>query len=96
MSIGIVWSLDVGRCLEWGAVNLRAATSGIMVFCDNRVLYFVGIEVGNFSISCRFKKCEDDFCWNFTGVYGFLLIYNIIFTLDYSYGINTQCQKSPH
>ena len=28
----------------------------------------IGMEVGVFSISCRFKNCEDDFCWVFTGV----------------------------
>ena len=26
--------------------------------------------MGTFSVSCRFKNCEDDFCWNFIGVYG--------------------------
>ncbi|KAL6312886.1 hypothetical protein AAG906_025743 [Vitis piasezkii] len=30
----------------------------------------VGIEVGIFSISCRFKNREDGFMWFFTGVYG--------------------------
>ena len=23
-----------------------------------------------FLVSCWFKSCEDDFCWNFTRVYG--------------------------
>ena len=27
-------------------------------------------EVGNYSVSCRFKNCEDGFCWVFSGVYG--------------------------
>ena len=25
--------------------------------------------MGKFSVSCRFKNCEDGFCWIFTGVY---------------------------
>ncbi|RVX03362.1 hypothetical protein CK203_019838 [Vitis vinifera] len=33
-------------------------------------LELVGLEVGIFSISCRFKNCEDGFMWFFTGVYG--------------------------
>ena len=28
------------------------------------------MEVGKYSVSCRFKNCEDGFCWIFTGVYG--------------------------
>ena len=29
--------------------------------------------MGKFSVSCRFKNCEDGFCWIFTGVYGPIL-----------------------
>ena len=28
------------------------------------------MEVGFFSICCRFKNCEDGFKWTFSGVYG--------------------------
>ena len=63
-------SLGVGRFLGWGAVNARGAAGGVVVIWDNRVLELVGIEVGLFSISCRFKNCEDGFLWIFTGVYG--------------------------
>ena len=28
------------------------------------------MEVGQFSISCCFKNCDDGFVWIFTGVYG--------------------------
>ena len=28
------------------------------------------MEIGDFSISCRFKNVEDGFCWVFIGVYG--------------------------
>ena len=70
MSIRVVRSLGVGRFLEWGVVNARGAAGGVVVFWDNRVLELVGMEVGQFSISCRFKNCEDGFMWIFTGVYG--------------------------
>ena len=42
----------------------------MLAFWDNRALHSLEVEVGMFSISYRFKNCEDDFCWNFTGVYG--------------------------
>ena len=34
------------------------------------MLELMGMEVGLFSISCRFKNCEDGFKWTFSGVYG--------------------------
>ena len=43
---------------------------GVIVFWDNRVLDLVGMEVGQFSIPCHFKSCEDGFLWIFMGVYG--------------------------
>ncbi|RVW70775.1 Elongation factor 1-gamma [Vitis vinifera] len=42
----------------------------VVVFWDNRVLELMGLEVGLFSISCRFKNVEDGFRWTFSGVYG--------------------------
>ena len=69
MTSGIVRSLGVGRCLEWGALNSRGE-AGVVVFWDNRVLQMMEMEVGNYSVSCRFKNCEDGFCWVFSGVYG--------------------------
>ena len=70
MTSAIVRSLWVGRCLEWGALNSRGAAGGVVVFWDNRVLQLEEMEVGNYSISCRFKNVEDGFCWVFSGVYG--------------------------
>ncbi|RVW45209.1 hypothetical protein CK203_067527 [Vitis vinifera] len=61
MSQGVIHSLGVGRFLGWGAVNARGAAGGVVVFWDKRVLELVGLEVGIFSISCRFKNCEDGF-----------------------------------
>ncbi|RVW34945.1 Transposon TX1 uncharacterized 149 kDa protein [Vitis vinifera] len=69
MSQGVIHSLGVGRFLGWGAVNARGAAGGVVVFWDKRVLELVSLEVGIFSISCRFKNCEDGFMWFFTGVY---------------------------
>ena len=40
------------------------------MFWDKRVLQLLEAEVGNFSVSYKFKSCEDDFCWIFSGVYG--------------------------
>ena len=70
MSLGVVRSLGVGSFLEWGALNARGATGGVVVYWDSRVLELLGMEVGLFSISCRFKNCEDGFRWIFSGVYG--------------------------
>ena len=70
MSLGVVRSLGVGRFLEWGALNAKGAAGGVVVFWDNRVLELMGMEVRFFSISCRFKNCEDGFRWTFSGVYG--------------------------
>ena len=70
MSRMIVRSLSVRRCLDWKALNSRGASSGVLVFWDKRVLHLLEAEVGTFSMSCRFKSCEDDFCWNFFGSIG--------------------------
>lgn len=48
-------------------MNSRGAVGRVLVFWDNRVLQLVGMEVGKFLISCRFKNYEDDFCWIFAG-----------------------------
>ena len=43
------------------------------MFWDKRVLQLLEAEVGNFSVSCKFKSYEDNLCWIFSGVYGPLL-----------------------
>ena len=43
---------------------------GCWFFGTKRVLELEGMEVGLFSVSCRFKNCEDGFNWIFSGVYG--------------------------
>lgn len=37
----MVRSLGVGRFLEWGALDARGATGGVVVFWDNRVFFFI-------------------------------------------------------
>ena len=49
---------------------MREAVGGIVVFWDDKVLELVGMEVGVYSISYRFKNYDDGFVWIFTGVYG--------------------------
>ena len=44
-----------------------------MVFWDKRSLELVDLEVGLFSVLCRFKNVEDGFLWNFPKVYGSVL-----------------------
>ena len=70
MSIREVQSLGVGRFLQWGAMNAKGTVRGAIFFWDNKVLELVGMKVGHFSISCRFKNYEDGFLWFFTGIYG--------------------------
>ena len=65
----MVRSLGMGRFLEWGALNSRGMAWGVLVFWDSRVLELTGMEIGDFSVSCRFKNVENGFCWVFTGVY---------------------------
>ncbi|RVX02494.1 hypothetical protein CK203_031207 [Vitis vinifera] len=49
---------------------LGVMARGVLVFWDTRVLELIEMEIGNFSVSCRFKNVEDGFCWVFTRVYG--------------------------
>ncbi|RVW56523.1 hypothetical protein CK203_072539 [Vitis vinifera] len=70
ISRGIVPVLEWEDFLGWGAMSARGAAGGVVVFWDKRVLELMGMEVGLFSVSCRFKNCVDGFLWTFTGVYG--------------------------
>lgn len=56
MTIDIVRSVRVGRILKWGSVNARGVARGVLVFWDIKVLELLDLEVGEFSISCRFKN----------------------------------------
>ncbi|RVW55211.1 hypothetical protein CK203_067141 [Vitis vinifera] len=45
MSLRMVRSLGTGRFIEWGAVNGKGASGGIVVSWNSRVLELVGMEV---------------------------------------------------
>ena len=42
----LVRSLGVGRCLEWGAMEARGQSGGILVFWGNEVLDLIEMEKG--------------------------------------------------
>ena len=42
----------------------------MLVFWDSKVLELIEMEIGDFSVSCRFKNVDDGFCWVFIEVYG--------------------------
>ena len=70
MSDKIVRSLGIGRNLGWVSLDARGSTGGVLVMWDKKVLEGLEAEVGSFSISCRFKNCEEGFVWVFSGLYG--------------------------
>ena len=55
-------------------MNTRGQAGGIVVFWDEWVLELLEIEVGAFSMLCRFRNCEGSFVWMFLGVYGPILV----------------------
>ncbi|RVW24957.1 Transposon TX1 uncharacterized 149 kDa protein [Vitis vinifera] len=70
MSDRIVRSLGIGRNLGWVSLDTRGSAGGVLVMWDKNVLEGLEAEVGSFSISCRFKNCEEGFVWVFSGLYG--------------------------
>ncbi|RVW32461.1 hypothetical protein CK203_081279 [Vitis vinifera] len=70
MTDGVVRSLNTGRFLEWGTLDASGSVGGILISWDKRTLEVLDLEVGQYSVSCRFKNVEDGFVWMFTGVYG--------------------------
>ena len=70
MTIDLVRSLGVGRCLNWKALNAEGSAGGILLLWDNSRISLVDSVVGSFSVSCLFRMLEDGFQWAFTGVYG--------------------------
>ncbi|RVW24673.1 hypothetical protein CK203_082175 [Vitis vinifera] len=70
MTEGVVRSLGTGRFLDWGALDAFGSAGGILICWDKRTLEVLALEVGQFSVSCRFRNVEDGFVWMFIGVYG--------------------------
>ena len=46
------------------------ASGGILILWDSRLLQQMEKDVGKSSLSCKFRNCEDNSTWVFTGVYG--------------------------
>ena len=63
MSDRIIRSLGIGRNLGWVSLDARGSAGGVLVMWDKRVLEGLKVEVGSFSISCRFRNCEEGFLW---------------------------------
>ena len=70
MSEEVVRSLGPGRYLDWKALNAMGTAGGVLICWDKRSLELLGVEEGQFSISCRFRNVGDGAIWVFTGVYG--------------------------
>ncbi|KAJ9671078.1 hypothetical protein PVL29_027188 [Vitis rotundifolia] len=70
MSEGMVKSLGVGRFLDWRTLDASGSVGGVLVCWDKRSLEILDWEVGQFSISCKFRNVENGVVWVFTGVYG--------------------------
>ena len=56
--------------VDWVASCSEGASGGVVMLWDTRVVQLVGMEESNYTLSCRFRNCADDFCWIFTGIYG--------------------------
>ncbi|KAL6347778.1 hypothetical protein AAG906_026307 [Vitis piasezkii] len=63
MSDRVVKSLGIGRNLGWVSLDARGAAGGVLVMWDKRVLEGLEIEVGSFSISCRFRNWDFNVVW---------------------------------
>ena len=59
-------SLGTGKFLDWRALDVSGSMGGILICWDKRTLEVLALEVGQFSISCRFRNMEDGFVWMFT------------------------------
>ncbi|RVX14869.1 hypothetical protein CK203_012174 [Vitis vinifera] len=70
MSDEMVRTLGPGRFLDWKVLNAKGAAGGVIICWDKRSLEILGVEEGQFSISCRFRNESDGAIWVFTGVYG--------------------------
>ncbi|RVW61253.1 hypothetical protein CK203_020536 [Vitis vinifera] len=70
MSEEVVRSLGPGRSLDWKALNAMGTAGGVLIAGTKRSLEMLGVEEGQFSISCRFRNVGDGVIWVFTGVYG--------------------------
>ena len=68
MSEEVVWSLGPGRFLDWKVLNAMGTAGGVLICWDKRSLEMLGVEEGQFSISCRFRNVGDGVIWVFTEI----------------------------
>ena len=54
----------------WGALKASRAAGGVLLFWDKRVLELLEMEVGSYSISSKFKCCENNFVCFFWDLWG--------------------------
>ena len=52
------------------ASNALGVSGGILIFWDSTVIQLLEVLDCKFSLSCKFRNCQDDFSWIFTGIYG--------------------------
>ena len=55
--------------MEWVASNAKGASGGILILWDSKVLQLVEVEESRYSLSCKIWNIEDNFIWNYSGVY---------------------------
>ena len=65
MSCRLFRNLGVGRFVDWATSNVVGAFGGNLILWDSRVLQVVEVEESSYSLSCKFKNCEDNFTWVF-------------------------------
>ena len=59
---GIIRSLaSSNRFVDWATSCFEGASRGIVNPLDTRVVQLVGVEKNNYTLSCKFRNCEDDF-----------------------------------
>ena len=70
MSDRFVKIFGVGGNLGWVTLDARGMAGRVLLLWDKRVLERLDVEVGSFSISCRFRNCKEGFFWVSFGLYG--------------------------
>ena len=70
MNNDMVRSLEVGRFLNWKALDVEGSAGGIVLLWDNSRISMVNSVVGSFSVLCLFRMAEDGYQWDFSRVYG--------------------------
>ena len=58
------------RLNKWESLPSQGASGGILIGWDARLLTYLDIFVGQFSLSLKFRNNLDNFDWWLTGVYG--------------------------